>query len=180
MGHPRKLRGYALMMAIALMATLFLLGLALVHFMTAQRSLLRKAEDISLAREASRAGVDFALAQLRSDPTWRQGFARLSPLPGTVGDMHLETCDGQPRLRYRIDGVLNDFPAPPGGVYPALISRIKILANLDIYYETRLDFAFRSFARLVEPCLILTVGFLIGTIVLALGLPFMNLVAVLR
>ena len=54
-----------------------------------------------------------------------------------ASDMHLETCDGQPRLRYRIDGVLNDFPAPPGGVYPALISRIKILANLDISEKRR-------------------------------------------
>lgn len=54
-----------------------------------------------------------------------------------ASDLHLETSDGQPRLRYRIDGVLNDFPAPPGGVYPALISRIKILANLDISEKRR-------------------------------------------
>jgi type II secretory ATPase GspE/PulE/Tfp pilus assembly ATPase PilB-like protein len=54
-----------------------------------------------------------------------------------ASDMHLETCDGQPRLRYRIDGVLNDFPAPPSGVYPALISRIKILSNLDISEKRR-------------------------------------------
>jgi type II secretory ATPase GspE/PulE/Tfp pilus assembly ATPase PilB-like protein len=54
-----------------------------------------------------------------------------------ASDLHLEISDGQPRLRYRIDGVLNDFPAPPVGVYPALISRIKILANLDISEKRR-------------------------------------------
>ena len=77
MGRPRKLNGYALMMAIGLIGILFVLGLALVYFMTAQRSLLRKAEDTSLAREASRAGVDFALAQLRRDP--ETGKATYSP-----------------------------------------------------------------------------------------------------
>ncbi|MBS2040045.1 type II/IV secretion system protein [bacterium] len=54
-----------------------------------------------------------------------------------ASDLHLETSEGQPRLRYRIDGVLNDFTAPPAAVYPALISRIKILANLDISEKRR-------------------------------------------
>lgn len=54
-----------------------------------------------------------------------------------ASDLHLEISQGQPRLRYRIDGVLNDFEAPPVQVYPALVSRIKILANLDISEKRR-------------------------------------------
>lgn len=54
-----------------------------------------------------------------------------------ASDLHLEVAQGQPRLRYRIDGVLNDFDPPPGDVYPALISRIKILARLDIAEKRR-------------------------------------------
>lgn len=75
------------------------------------------------------------------------------------------------------------FPAMASGMITAgeaAGSLPQMLEHLAKYYETRLDFAFRSFSRVVEPCLILAVGFLIGTIVLALGLPFMNLVAVLR
>lgn len=75
------------------------------------------------------------------------------------------------------------FPAMASGMITAgeaAGSLPQMLEHLANYYETRLDFAFRSFSRLVEPCLILTVGLLIGAIVLALGLPFMNLVAVLR
>lgn len=44
---------------------------------------------------------------------------------------------------------------------------------------SRLDFAGRSFSRLVEPCLHLAVGFRIATIVLTLGLAIRSLVAVL-
>lgn len=55
-----------------------------------------------------------------------------------------------------------------------------MLEHLAEYYETRLDFAFKSFSRMLEPCLIVVVGVLIGMVVLALGLPFMNLVSVLR
>lgn len=90
MGRSRQLKGYALMMSIGLIGTLFVLGLALVHFMTAHHSLLRKAEDTARAREASRAGVDYALAQLRGDPDWRQGFSGLEPLPGTVANLTVQ------------------------------------------------------------------------------------------
>lgn len=56
----------------------------------------------------------------------------------------------------------------------------SMLDHLAEYYESRLDFAFKAFSRLIEPCLIVAVGVLIGIVVLALGLPFMNLVAVLH
>lgn len=75
------------------------------------------------------------------------------------------------------------FPAMASGMITAgeaAGSLPSMLEHLAKFYETRLDFALRSFSRLVEPCLILLVGFLIGSIVLALGLPFMNLVAVLH
>ncbi|MFN8609723.1 MAG: type II secretion system F family protein [Vulcanimicrobiota bacterium] len=75
------------------------------------------------------------------------------------------------------------FPAMASGMITAgeaAGSLPTMLEHLAKFYETRLDFALRSFSRLVEPCLIILVGFLIGGIVLALGLPFMNLVAVLH
>ena len=49
-----------------------------------------------------------------------------------ASDIHLEAADAGLRLRYRIDGVLQDMEAPPAGLRAALVSRIKIMARLDI------------------------------------------------
>src|SRR6266487_6636322 len=37
-----------------------------------------------------------------------------------------------PSMRYRIDGVLQDGPAPPAHLKAAIVSRLKIMADLDI------------------------------------------------
>lgn len=50
----------------------------------------------------------------------------------TASDIHLEATDRGLRVRLRIDGVLTELPAPPGGLQAAVISRIKLLAELDI------------------------------------------------
>jgi len=49
-----------------------------------------------------------------------------------ASDLHLEAFPHKILLRYRIDGQLSEFPAPPKPVYGAVISRIKITSNLDI------------------------------------------------
>lgn len=49
-----------------------------------------------------------------------------------ASDLHLEPYQKDIRLRYRIDGVLYERPAPPKAIHNSLISRIKIIANLDI------------------------------------------------
>lgn len=49
-----------------------------------------------------------------------------------VSDIHLEIYEKEARLRYRIDGVLHNLEAPDIRLYPAIISRLKILAELDI------------------------------------------------
>jgi general secretion pathway protein E len=49
-----------------------------------------------------------------------------------ASDIHLTTGRNGPRLRFRVDGVLRDGVAPPTGLYGAIISRLKILADLDI------------------------------------------------
>jgi len=49
-----------------------------------------------------------------------------------ASDIHLEPFKNRLELRYRVDGVLHTRPAPPQGDYPAVVSRVKILADLDI------------------------------------------------
>ena len=49
-----------------------------------------------------------------------------------ASDIHLEPFEKTMRLRYRIDGVLYDLPAPPKTMQAAIVSRIKIMASLDV------------------------------------------------
>ncbi|MFH1742604.1 MAG: GspE/PulE family protein [bacterium] len=49
-------------------------------------------------------------------------------------DIHLEPFEDELRIRYRIDGVLQDVPVPSQikRFQPAIVSRVKILSHLDI------------------------------------------------
>ena len=49
-----------------------------------------------------------------------------------ASDIHVEPEKESLKIRFRVDGILRDIPAPPKHLQSAVISRIKILANLDI------------------------------------------------
>lgn len=49
-----------------------------------------------------------------------------------ASDIHLEPYEQALILRYRIDGVLYDQPVISAGMAPAVISRLKLMAELDI------------------------------------------------
>lgn len=49
-----------------------------------------------------------------------------------ASDIHIEPFEQQLRVRYRIDGVLREVESPPTHSIDALISRIKIMAKLNI------------------------------------------------
>lgn len=49
-----------------------------------------------------------------------------------ASDIHIEPFEKQLRLRYRIDGNLQEMTPPPKAFQNAIISRIKILSDLDI------------------------------------------------
>jgi general secretion pathway protein E len=49
-----------------------------------------------------------------------------------ASDIHLEPFSEDLILRYRIDGILHNFEAPPKRLNSALCTRIKIMAELDI------------------------------------------------
>jgi general secretion pathway protein E len=49
-----------------------------------------------------------------------------------ASDIHFEPYEDHFRVRYRIDGVLLDVEAPPKRLQAAIISRIKIMAKLNI------------------------------------------------
>jgi general secretion pathway protein E len=49
-----------------------------------------------------------------------------------ASDIHIEPFEKEMRVRYRIDGVMYDSMNPPKRIQGALVSRIKIMANLNI------------------------------------------------
>ena len=56
----------------------------------------------------------------------------LRALREKASDIHVEPMNQSVRVRYRIDGCLVEAMNPPKAMLPALLSRLKILANLDI------------------------------------------------
>lgn len=49
-----------------------------------------------------------------------------------ASDIHIEPQTGQCRVRVRIDGMLYELMAPKREMHPAVVSRLKVMANLDI------------------------------------------------
>jgi general secretion pathway protein E len=49
-----------------------------------------------------------------------------------ASDIHIEPFESRLKVRYRIDGVLQEVESPPSGSTAAVISRVKIMAKLNI------------------------------------------------
>ena len=49
-----------------------------------------------------------------------------------ASDIHIEPFENRLKVRYRIDGVMNEVESPPARLSAAVISRIKIMAKLNI------------------------------------------------
>ncbi len=56
----------------------------------------------------------------------------IEALKTKASDIHFEAMEKTSRLRYRIDGALVERPSPPKALHNAVVSRIKIMSNLDI------------------------------------------------
>jgi len=53
-----------------------------------------------------------------------------------ASDLHIEPFQGTLRIRYRVDGVLREIPSPPKSLQIGIVSRIKVMAGMNIA-ETR-------------------------------------------
>jgi general secretion pathway protein E len=76
-------------------------------------------------RLAANIAVDAPLAQALQLILEEAGKARAS-------DVHIEPEENRLRIRYRIDGTLHDMMSLPLNVHRALISRIKVMAQMNI------------------------------------------------
>ena len=60
------------------------------------------------------------------------GLMILEAFRNRASDIHIEPLEKKLRVRYRIDGVLHEVESPPKRLQAAIISRIKIMANMSI------------------------------------------------
>jgi general secretion pathway protein E len=56
----------------------------------------------------------------------------LQALRERASDVHFEPYESRSVVRFRVDGVLRDVIEPPRALHAALVSRVKIMASLDI------------------------------------------------
>ncbi len=56
----------------------------------------------------------------------------LQAIKDKASDIHFEPFETEFKMRYRIDGVLYEMMPPPAHIAPAISSRVKVMANLDI------------------------------------------------
>jgi type IV pilus assembly protein PilB len=84
----------------------------------------------SKADEARRAADE---AQVMSAPAVRLANAIISEaVKARASDIHIEPQESQVRVRYRVDGVLRNVMTFPKELGPAVASRIKVTAGMDI------------------------------------------------
>ena len=49
-----------------------------------------------------------------------------------ASDIHIESFQKELKVKYRIDGILHEMPSPPKHLQDAIISRVKIMAEMNI------------------------------------------------
>ena len=77
--------------------------------------------------------LDRALETAEEAPVIRMvNMMLVEALRTGASDIHFEAMEKCSRLRYRIDGALIERPSPPKSLHNAIVSRIKIMADLDI------------------------------------------------
>jgi type IV pilus assembly protein PilB len=99
-----------------------------------QDELEAEAESVQISRETSEdVSVDQMSTLAEEAPVIKlANLILVQAIKDRASDVHLEPFEKVVRLRYRIDGVLIDFPPPPKSLQVALASRLKIMSNLDI------------------------------------------------
>ena len=74
------------------------------------------------------------LEQLASEPSVVNlvNLVLLEAVEARASDVHIEPFENKVTFKYRIDGVLHEVDPPPVHLYPAIVSRVKIMGGMNI------------------------------------------------
>lgn len=120
-----------------------------IHLVVAERADLRSAidrfhradgelSDLTTELEEESAGTDLALAgqqEAQQDDAPIVRFVNLlisQAIQDRASDIHIEPAERQMNVRYRIDGVLHEMQQAPKAIQNGVISRLKIMSDIDI------------------------------------------------
>ncbi|MEJ7583589.1 MAG: ATPase, T2SS/T4P/T4SS family, partial [Acidimicrobiales bacterium] len=98
---------------------------------------LVSAFEASEARSRITSGLESVSAEADAPVVRVVNLIMTQGLRDRASDIHIEPQDGEIRVRFRVDGALHDALALPGSIGPALISRLKILADMNIVERRR-------------------------------------------
>ncbi len=79
-----------------------------------------------------RRGDDLLLSSRDAPVTQLINTIMLDALRQRASDIHFEPFASRLRVRFRIDGVLYEQSSPPGHLVASLVSRLKVMAHMDI------------------------------------------------
>ena len=91
------------------------------------------ASDVEVLEELEEISVEALARQGEEAPVIRLvNVMLMSAISRGASDIHIEPYEKELRIRYRIDGVLYNIMAPPLKLRDPIVSRVKIMAKLDI------------------------------------------------
>ncbi len=88
--------------------------------------------DIEVVQEAREDAEDLEKSAGQSPVIQLVNLLLTGAVREKASDIHIEPKEKYTKIRYRIDGVLFESRKVPSKMHPAIVSRIKIMANLDI------------------------------------------------
>jgi len=100
----------------------------------------------NLVKEITGSSIEFIKEEKEALPTGQE-LNRISREPPVIkvtnmilesatnkrsSDILIEPWESKLRVRFRVDGVLQEEQSPPKSMHPSIVSRIKVMSNLDI------------------------------------------------
>lgn len=106
---------------------------ALIGRLNTLQSAVTEAVEDDAERNADLAEVSDLEVSAEDAPVIKLVYSILGQAVGEgASDIHFEPAEGQMRVRFRIDGVLREAAHVPNRMTSAVISRVKIMSDLDI------------------------------------------------
>lgn len=95
-----------------------------------------KTDDIGGTRSGE---VQIDLEELASAPPVIKlvNLILIRAIKDRASDLHIEPFGGIVRIRYRVDGVLREIPSPPKSLQLGMMTRLKVMASLNISESRR-------------------------------------------
>src|SRR6188508_1233759 len=89
--------------------------------------------DVEVLEELEEISVEMLAKQGEEAPVIKLvNVLLMSAIQKGASDIHIEPYEKELRVRYRVDGILYNIMAPPMKLRDSIVSRVKIMAKLDI------------------------------------------------